>query len=306
LKIDFLSDIHLESRMVKNPSNKNIIEYFSDFLDFNIKTPSQDLIDYHTKNFGILNRKNKPRQYREKFICFPFLKRDVLIVAGDISEDVGTAVAFFKILKKYFYKEILITFGNHDYYIHPYQERDYGKSSFIKIRHYRVALKNIGIKILDGTVYNINGINIGGAMGWYDGSYYPKNGLQRDQDYIDRLWYEYMPDSRFLMGVKEYNKIFEFEKSKIEAVYEKCDIMVTHVPPLNEKKYIIEKFKSSDTNVFYSFDGDKYIKNGNMKFWLYGHVHSKNDFIVHNKKVMSNPVGYRGENIINKVRTIVI
>ena len=44
-------------------------------------------------------------------------KGDYLIIAGDIGHDLIQNIAVLNILKEVFYKEIIITLGNHDHYV---------------------------------------------------------------------------------------------------------------------------------------------------------------------------------------------
>ena len=47
--------------------------------------------------------------------------------------------------------------------------------------------------------------------------------------------------------------------------------------------------------LFFCFDGEEYLKNGNMKYWIFGHNHNVIEYEEFNVKCICNPLGYHKE-----------
>lgn len=45
--------------------------------------------------------------------------------------------------------------------------------------------------------------------------------------------------------------------------------------------------------ILFSFDGEKYLKDGTMKYWIFGHTHEEMDYKEHNVRCICNPLGYQ-------------
>ena len=104
-----------------------------------------------------------------------------------------------------------------------------------------------------------------------------------------------MSDAYYLrdMNWKEYA---EQEKEKIERVYKDVDVMVTHINPSIDKEYINKSYREEDTAAFFTFDGLKYLTEGSMKYWIYGHTHLETEHQINGVKCICNPMGYPSEN----------
>ncbi len=71
--------------------------------------------------------------------------------------------------------------------------------------------------------------------------------------------------------------------------------MITHVNPSNNEEHINEKYHGSPINTFFTFDGNKYYKNGSMKYWVFGHTHDAIEYEMEDVKFLCNPLGYPTE-----------
>ena len=98
-------------------------------------------------------------------------KGDYLIIAGDIGHDLIQNIAVLNILKEVFYKEIIITLGNHDHYVIGFNLLETARS---KAKKSKKLYKQNGIIVLDGDIVEIEGIKFGGAKGWYHSAYVKK------------------------------------------------------------------------------------------------------------------------------------
>jgi predicted phosphodiesterase len=243
--------------------------------------------------------------FKEKHFHLQFRKlletveADVLLLPGDIGHCNAQNLQYLQYRRQYF-DRIVVTFGNHDYYLitnsvrekyqycnpkHPSEERVLEMKKMIEDAE--------GIDYVDGNIVEIGGIRIGGASGWYDGSLL----IQRKKyDDVNLEWRLQMNDANLIYpsgnndGVK-FDSLFHEQKYRLDAVYQKCDIMMTHVSPLSEWKQFAQMFDFQpalaaldssyarnhealhDYRAFYCFDGKEYLENGSMKHWVFGHTH---------------------------------
>jgi ASC-1-like (ASCH) protein len=151
-----------------------------------------------------------------------------------------------------------------------------------------------GIDYVDGTIVEINGIRIGGASGWYDGSLL-LNGPQWNYEKVQALWEKHMSDSNTIYPTakegSKFDDLFHEQKHRLDAVYKECAIMMTHISPLSEweqfkamynyqpaldqidPKYSVNHEALKEYRAFYCFDGKEYLENGSMSHWIFGHTH---------------------------------
>ena len=226
---------------------------------------------------------------------------DVLVIAGDLGHYNSQNLWIIEYLKEHYFDHIICVLGNHDYYLlHRLQQLDYDMNSFNRVEEMREKLNAIdGIHCLNGNVIEIEGIRFGGCDSWYDGQYLLKNLNSRGTYSMGRsreLWHYTMNDAAYIFGIQFFDEIWDVEKPKIEAVYQKCDVMITHVSPSIIPEHIPDiHFRGDDTTSFFTFDGEEYVKNTTAKVWIYGHTHTPNDYEWHGVRLIANQLGYPGE-----------
>lgn len=246
---------------------------------------------------------------------------DVLVIAGDLGHYNAQNIQVLRLLKQYV-KRIIVTFGNHDYYlisksvVNKYQWGTGRLSgSRERVAEMKAMIENEDcIDYVDGNVVEIDGIRIGGATGWYDGSLLYDNRKKTDE--IQAIWEKDMNDANLIhptakRGAK-FDDLFNEQKHRIDAVYQNCDIMVSHVSPLSEWKQFVEMYGAPDVtqmygNIksdalddvrgFYCFDGKEYLENGSMTHWIFGHTHRNFSRIYERKdgrsiEIHCNSIGY--------------
>lgn len=226
----------------------------------------------------------------------------VLIIAGDLSENINRIINFLKKVKsKKDYEYILYIPGNHELYLNV---EDKFKSSIAKYDFLAKKvneMNDIGVYFLDGTILEIEGIKFGGVSMWYDGSYLRKKMIHLEEHsfntFIKRLYNQYMRDS---IKIKEsLFDMFSWQKSKLELIYKDADVIFTHINPVNVDSYLSPNFRGQDGNAFFCFDGLKYLEHTNAKYWIYGHTHDIFEGEIFNVKLLCNPSGYPGERNYN-------
>jgi len=251
-------------------------------------------------------------------------KGDILIVAGDIGEIPLQNANFLKILKRLYYKEIVCVLGNHD--LHCLSNRtlnlydanrelvqqsgwkDYGT----KLIETKTLFKDAGIHLLDGEIITIDEITIGGAMGWYDGTYTKQHNISLGQHPRDRyrhysdlqdLWLDSMPDDD-IKPIYRFNDLFLPEYEKIESIIDRCDIMISHINPSIDKNHQNPDWKDHPTCGFYCFDGATLMEKFKGSHWIFGHSHYRGEYRINEFNLIANALGYPSEHKKAKILTM--
>ncbi len=266
MKIDYLSDLHLDFYFPPdNVTSEAVISIFDPiFLNNRATTPG-----------------------------------DILIIAGDIGHYNDQNIQVLKIFQQRYYKYIICVLGNHDYYlINRIQEDEYDLDSFKRADEMKELINSCeNMFCLDGNVIEIKGIRIGGTMGWYDSTYANHYYLLYKDQKLNDDWNAYNNDSQMIKSdlIKRYDDMFRIELPKIVAVYQKCDVMVTHINPSHLHEHISPQYHNSPSNSFFTFGGHKFLQEGTMKHWVFGHTHSETEYELFGVQVHCNPFGYPSE-----------
>jgi metallophosphoesterase superfamily enzyme len=225
---------------------------------------------------------------------------DVLVIAGDLGHFNQQNIEFLQILNRYYYKDIICVLGNHDYYLMPHKENLLFDDAFQRVDHIKQSIaKEEHIHLLDGDVVEIDGVRFGGAMGWYSRAYLieyfsHKNYHTRDKSKL--LWRATINDAHYIKGLDHFLDLYDSEYKKLEDTHKKCDIMVTHVNPSYKVEHLPKSRKTLDTtNTFFTFDGHKLLKNGTMKYWVFGHTHESFEYSFAGVECICNAFGYPQE-----------
>ncbi len=277
MKIDILSDLHLNT-------------YFNPNFDENSVKLIYDQI--------ILKDKREPA--------------DVLIIAGDLGEYNSQIINFLEILKQNYYKNIICVLGNHDYYLLDYEDKQfYEFNSFTRAKRLKASINAIdGVYCLDGDIIEIDGIRFGGAMGWYDNGYIKKYFPNENIfSHINKIWESFSLDFKYILGIKDFNELYKIEYPKLQKIHKDCDVMISHINPSYSHDHIHYIYHNNQTNTFFTFDGYSLMKEGSMKYWVFGHTHNKTEYELYGVKCISNPLGYPDESDFGqavKIKTIEI
>ena len=282
MKIDIMSDLHINTHMKHLKPNDNLVERLWNRLD---------------------------------------PKAEVLIVAGDIGEINEQNVNFLASLKRLFYREIVCIAGNHDLHtlynrvIYLWDEnrelieQPSWETYTQRIENAKQLYKDAGIHFLDGEIITIDGKKIGGAMGWYDGVYpaVHKIGLgkhrmfgYRDYEDMQELWGACMPDGD-IKPMRRFDGLMKEELAKIDRIVEDCDIMVTHVMPTIKAIHQNPSWKDDPSCGFFSFNGGEHMQRFNGSHWIFGHSHFSAKFRIERENkppftLLTNTLGYPSEN----------
>ncbi len=228
----------------------------------------------------------------------------VLIIAGDLGHDNDQNIAIIKLLRELYFKHIICVLGNHDYYlINSKVAAHYDNDSFKRIQEMRDLLNSIdGVYCLDGNVVEIEGVRFGGCDSWYDGQYvlhHLNPHYEYGLDHVQSLWKHTMNDAHHMPNIKRFDELWDIEKPKIEAVYQQCDVMITHVMPSINPEHVDQMYRNDKATGYFTFHGEKYLKETTAHIWIYGHSHNNQDVNVHGVRMVANQLGYRNEAIKN-------
>ena len=223
-----------------------------------------------------------------------------LVIAGDIGHYNTQNIEVLKYLLDTRYDDIVMVFGNHDYYlVSKNLISKYRKNSMNRVDEMRELIdKESHLHLLDGNVVEIDGIRYGGCNGWYDGNL--SSLYSEDGSYTQFYWKSTMNDARLILPSNVFfNDKHKDEIPKIEAVYREVDVMITHTFPLSDANILRlagDKDWDKPYRAFYTFNGSKYMQNGTMKYWICGHIHYPLDYEYAGVSILCNPLGYLESN----------
>ena len=274
MDIDYISDLHIDNYIKE--------------IDVDTNNHENNINHFNTIFFNKENRKRK-----------------LLLISGDFANKNKFTFFALRVLEKYYYDMVVFILGNHDYFVSKKEIEDGKyKDSFDRIEEVKTFTQNSqSLFYLDGNIIEIEGIKIGGCNSWYDGSFaynYAKYFVM-DEITINNLWNEFMPDAKAIKGISDYKTIFNKEIKKIDKIYNKVDIMLTHVNPSFLKEHFTPRFRHSESNAFYAFNGHRFLMDGDIKYWFFGHTHEFIEYEYKGVKVIANPSGYESE-LNNKLR----
>jgi hypothetical protein len=192
--------------------------------------------------------------------------------------------------------------GNHDLFLPNRIAMDDYETSANRVNEFKEMIaREEGMHLLDGDVIEIDGIRIGGAIGWYDGSYVYHNlnpYYTKSRDYLNRLYWEANPDPHHIIGMgleDEFDALLEEQLSSLQKIYKNVNVMITHINPSIRPEHTQRRYSMDDTTGFFTFDGAELLKNGSMSHWIFGHQHTQAEFERYGVKCICNAFGNAGE-----------
>lgn len=230
---------------------------------------------------------------------YPQVKSNILVIAGDIDEDIDRMCELLYSCSKY-YEKVIFILGNHDYYIpnikfiYTDEAKKYDYKSMNKIYKLNEILQdNNDIIFLDKTnntngLYTYNNFLLVGDTMWY-----------RPKSMID--WLYYYPtqrDSSFILSeLSKKDKIIKLHEDSINwynNLPDNIDLMISHIPPFK-----IENNMRGNNCCYYTN-----VENYKSPIWIYGHDHKENDITKDNTRFISNPWGYETKDYTIKKITL--
>jgi len=271
MKIDILSDLHVDFYFRTEPTEQSVRSLYG----------------------HILGEDTGHRAMTQR--------GDVLVVAGDIGHDNAQNIHVLRLIKATFgYRHLLCVLGNHDYYLIDHLSRErHGHRSISRAEHMRELInREEGMYCFDGNAVEIEGVTFGGCDGWYDGEYIREHFWKKSEEYmrgyVSLLWRRTMADAAYLFEM-DWQAYAAAQKEKIARIYKEADVMITHVNPSIKKEHTHRKYRDEDTTGYFTFDGEEFLQNGSMRYWIFGHTHDRTEYEEYGVQCLCNPMGYPNE-----------
>jgi UDP-2,3-diacylglucosamine pyrophosphatase LpxH len=252
---------------------------------------------------------NKMNIKIEEFVksMLPDELTSTIVIAGDLGDYNIQNFIFLKELKNYFHNIILV-FGNHDYYLVTKKaSQKYDNQSINRISEMKELFNKLdNVYLLDGNTITIDGLTYGGCTMWYDLSY-GLNILKKDLKEIKHIWKTEFYDNELIKFnlINEIFPMFNSEKAKLDTVLEKSDVIVTHISP--DYCNIPYEHQKDLGSSFFFFDGGDYFDKIKDKIWCFGHIHTQTDYIAYDCRFINASLSYPTEEnkkVIRKIKTI--
>lgn len=228
-------------------------------------------------------------------------KGDILILAGDIltAHHLRKNGNLNRIYSDFLndcvqnYEHVIYVMGNHEHY-------GYHLNSTYKTLKSNIPKE---IHLLENEVVCINDWVFIGMTMWTDFN----QGNPSDMFAVKQM----MNDFHTIRVDSSYRKLQPYDlldihrESKaylLNKLQEHSDdnvFVVTHHAPCSQS--ISENYKGKMSNCAYYTDFSNLIlSHTQIKYWVHGHVHHVNDYMLGNCRIMSNPRGYYGHEYIDK------
>ncbi|MCC2250295.1 metallophosphoesterase [Virgibacillus sp. AGTR] len=194
---------------------------------------------------------------------------DILLIAGDISNDYQISIPFLNDLEAWSNIKVLFVPGNHDYWSKENQVTDTWEI-YKAYKAWHGCLSN------EPYVLNEEWVVIGDS-GWYDYSFGDSSFSVTEFDkghYMNRTWQDFIYTSWGRSNIDMHEHFYQKISEDLEAYKDKKIIMMTHmlshasftVPMPNKKWAYFNAFLGSE---LYSTLYDKY----DVRYGIMGHVH---------------------------------
>lgn len=203
----------------------------------------------------------------------PPASADIAVIAGDAQDDAWLAHIASQL-------PTVFVAGNHEFYGWDYQERV-------------AALCGIkGLRFLNDSAVEIDGLRIAGATLWTDYGYSPIAAETARRGMNDHRYIKWSkePYQRFLPS--HATRMHEASVQYLGGV--EADVIVTHHAP--SERSVHSRFVGSPINRAYYSDMDELVEASGAKVWVHGRVHNNFDYQIGSTRVLCNPKGYPGEN----------
>jgi hypothetical protein len=217
-----------------------------------------------------------------------------LVLAGDIAVGPAATDFIYLCLRNQPERKILYVLGNHEFYGHDHD---------VVRNFWRAEAENIpGLFLLDNTSVIIDGVNVLGSTLWSDMSDVPTD----EQEIVRRTINDYkrITYGQSLITPADTTSLHRGALEWLEsAVASHAELHGPAVPILVITHYlpshvcIAPKYAHSPFACAFASDLDAFIESTPLiHTWVHGHSHSAVDLSIGTTRVVSNPLGYRGEN----------
>lgn len=221
-------------------------------------------------------RKNFPLNWEK------MKQSDILVIAGDISDNLFTSLEYLNQLKK-LYKHIVFIDGNHEHI--PVYPRLYPYEQIIeKVKHDKQ------LHYLPHKDFIIDGVAFVGFCGWWD--YSAAENIEKHSNYfqgwiqrLDEIETRKFSDFVCIRAMSEFTKLFKrLNKLEEDNAVDKI-VIVTHTVP----RKTLSRDPDTDFNSnMWTINQHQFKK---LSTWIFGHTHSGCHINLDGVLYASNPRG---------------
>ena len=220
----------------------------------------------------------------------PNVSADVVVLAGDIHTGIQGVTSIARIFPD---KPIIYVLGNHEFY---------GETTSRLEEKVKKLAQNSNIHVLQNDSVEIGGVLFLGATLWTDYAL-THNAVRAEaaaaSDMNDfrriRVWPTYRKfrpaDARRL-----HTKSLEWLKAQIKQAQGKKIVVVTHHAP--SARSIDPSYCTDPLNPAYASNLEDYLSDSGIQLWVHGHIHRLSDYTVGKTRVIANPRGYVGSEVV--------
>lgn len=198
---------------------------------------------------------------------------DVLVVAGDFALTKMLCIRLIELCRRF--KQVVYVVGNHEYYLTR------GRDEVHKVLE-KVSRRCDNFHWLKDSTTTIDGQRFVGTPMWFP------------DDPLNACYEHRLNDFKLIPGYRKW--VYEAnEKARrfLQDTVTPDDVVVTHHAP--SYFCVPLRWKGSDINRFFVCSwAERVIRVNEPKLWIFGHVHSPNDMVLNETRVVSNPFGYAG------------
>lgn len=224
---------------------------------------------------------------------YPLPDHDVLILAGDISEYVDSPANLTEVLAHYRSRTdhpILYLPGNHEFYRHDYHQ---------VLDQIRRDTDRFNIEFLNCRSVCYGNVAFHGCTLWSDFTLFGSEqanlyGFYAEQSITDfrAIGYEGRHFRRSDCASLHRQERSWLEKSlaSSKAPY---NVVITHFAPVAQ--CIAERFQGDQLNPYFVARCEDLVERFKPEFWLYGHTHQPDDFVLDETRFINNALGYPHE-----------
>jgi predicted phosphodiesterase len=208
----------------------------------------------------------------------------ICILAGDIGYPYSSSYQFFLEQMSFKFNKVFLVHGNHEYYQLKENKNKTMLDIIIKTEQIVAGMPNV--HFLNNSCYDLASYRFAGTTMWSELS---------DPKYIindKHVIHEYSMDK--INDLHARAKQFIHDTTEKSILDKQEIIMVTHhLPTL---KAIHPKYKRYENyNQCFASECSHLIKPP-IRGWIFGHTHTKMQFVENDVLCLANPIGYRYEN----------
>ncbi len=217
---------------------------------------------------------------------YPVTDADIVIAAGDIGVDIE-AVDWLAQAPC----PVIYIAGNHEYY---------GGDLEYTYQRLEAACNKARIDFLENMRADLDKVRFLGTTLWtgYAGA---NQEIMRDAEqsmndyhYIQKAGTPLSADK--LLEI--YQHSLEWLESELSHPFDGQTVVVTHHAPTLKSWYKTAEAANDLRRFAYCNQLDDLIKKYSIDLWIHGHIHSVSDYYVGGTRVLSNPRGYHGHQVV--------